>query len=140
MRLISQKVQIEAVPERVFDAISQQDALSQWWTKDATAEPVIGTVAEFGFYDHTIVTRFRIEELESARRIRWHCIEGPAQYIGSEVVFKLEPIRSETVVHFEHRHLKGEDDFIAHAGQSWKRVLASLKSYVETGKGAPISM
>ena len=140
MNLISQEIEIEAVPERVFDAISRQDALSEWWTEDVTAEPAVGTVAEFGFYDRRIVTRFRIEELERARRIRWHCIGGPEPYIGSEVVFELEPLPAGTGLHFEHRRLKGESAFIAHAEQSWKRALASLKSYAETGKGFPISM
>ena len=81
-----------------------------------------------------------IEELQSASRIRWHCLDGPEAYIGSEIVFELESTSSGTVVHFEHRQLKGESDFIAHAEQSWKRVLMSLKSYVETGQGSPISM
>jgi|GEM_PF-5165998 len=31
-------------------------------------------------------------------------------------------------------------EFINHGTDSWKRVLTSLKSYVETGDGNPISM
>ena len=140
MNAISREIQIEATPERVFEALSQQEGLSAWWTKDATAEPVVGTVAEFGFYDRAIVVSFRIEELERARRIRWHCIEGPPQYIGSTVVFELTRVRSVTVVHFEHSQLEGDAPFMAHAAQSWERVRASLKAYVETGQGTPISM
>lgn len=79
MTNISQNIQIEAVPKKVFDSLSHQEALSSWWTKDATVQPVVGSVAEFGFYDRAIITRFRIEELESAKRIRWHCIDGPKE-------------------------------------------------------------
>lgn len=140
MGLVSQDILVAALPRRVFDALSLQEGLSTWWTSDAAAEPVVGSVAEFGFYERAIVTRFRIEELEAAKRIRWHCISGPEEYVGSEVVFELEAASAGTIVHFEHRQLEGTDDFLAHARQSWQRVLLSLKTYVETGAGTPISM
>lgn len=138
MSTISLDVQIEAAPERVFEALSRQEGLASWWTEDATAEPVVGTVAEFGFYDRTIVVRFRIEELERASRVRWYGIEGPAPYVGSTVVFALERAGAGTLVRFAHSGLGGDDAFLAHAAQSWQRVLASLKAYAETGQGTPM--
>ena len=140
MSLIAQDILIEAKPDAIFKALTLQEGLSSWWTSDTTTQPIVGSVAEFGFYQRSIVTRFRIEELEQARRIRWHCLAGPQEYLGSEVVFELEATASGTILHFAHRQLKGTDDFMRHADQSWHRVLASLKSYVETGQGRPISM
>ena len=140
MSRIVQDNRIEAAPESVFEAICHREALSRWWTGDVRAEPVVGSLAEFGFYDRAIVITFRIEELEPAERIRWLCTQGPAEYLGSEVVFDLESADSATRVRFEHRRLKGDEGFLAHAQQSWARVLSSLRSYVETGEGSPISV
>lgn len=133
-------ITIESPPEAVYEALLREEGLSRWWTADAAVTPEVGAVAVFGFYDRAIVTAFRIEELSRARRIRWHCVDGPVPYLGSEVVFDLEATPAGTTVHFAHRHLDGDEAFVAHAGQSWKRVLTSLKAYVETGSGTPISM
>ncbi len=73
MSQISHTIQIAAAPESVFDAVSLQDQLARWWTNNAKAGAVLGSVAEFGFYNRTIVIKFRIEELErEANQVALH--------------------------------------------------------------------
>lgn len=66
---ICQEVVIAAPAEVVFAALTEQKGLAGWWTPNVTAEPVVGTVARFGF-GPTYVKQMLVAELEPTRRVR----------------------------------------------------------------------
>ena len=47
---IRHELKIDALPERVFAALSTEKGFRGWWTRDVKFEPRVGRVAEFGFY------------------------------------------------------------------------------------------
>ena len=57
---------IDASPEIVYNAITQEGGLKSWWTTDVKAEQKEGTVSVFGFYNHSVVFKMQIDELSNA--------------------------------------------------------------------------
>ncbi|HWO12173.1 MAG TPA: SRPBCC domain-containing protein, partial [Polyangiaceae bacterium] len=76
-------------------------------------------------------------ETEPARRVRWQVNEGPAEWMGTQIGFELRPANGVTHVLFEHQGWPGASEFMHHCSTKWALFLMSLKSRVETGKGAP---
>lgn len=133
---ILHKINIQAPPEKVLSAITEQQGLAGWWTRDVSAKPQTGSVAEFGFENHTLVTRMEVVQI-SPRRVEWKCIGGPDEWIGTTVTFELEPSDGQTILRFAQRGWKEASDFYAHCNTKWGYFLASLKSLLEKGQGTP---
>lgn len=131
---------IEASPDEIYAALCDPAAIARWWTSDVRGGAELGDLLELGFYDRTIVTRFRVEVLEPGRLVEWRGEAGPVEYIGSTLRFELEPMASGTRLLIRHEGLGGDDDFAAHAARSWERVLESIRSLLEESRGSPISI
>jgi uncharacterized protein YndB with AHSA1/START domain len=141
MGTVTQQVIIHALPRQVFDAISRPAEIAHWWTDDVKGKAEIDALLEMGFYERQIVMTCQVETLNPPQQIEWRYIEGPPEYIDSVITFDL--IRGQddtTVVNMRHAGLGGDEEFLNHAGGSWAHVLRSLKLYIETGSGDPISM
>jgi len=129
---------IGASPERVFAAVASEDGVRNWWTRDATLGTQAGGVGEFAFYGRKTVTHVTIEELTPPVRVRWRVADSTlASWRGTSVAFDLEPQDGGTVLRFAHRGFAQADDNYARVTTGWGYYLASLKAYLETGKGAP---
>ena len=59
---------IAAMPDKVYAAITEQAGLAKWWTPDVSAQPKVGSVAEFRFRGGQYVTRMEIVALEPPRK------------------------------------------------------------------------
>lgn len=73
--------------------------------------------------------------IDPGRSVHWEVIEGPAEWIGTTVKFDLAQDGDYTIVLFKHQGWREPVEFMHHCSTNW--VLMSLKSLVETGKGAP---
>lgn len=121
-------------------ALGTIDGIAGWWTKDT------GGRSEAG---HTITTRFHspdgaemggmeFEVLElTQNRVHWKFHAGPAEWIGTDVVFEVSEQDSFAIVLFGHLNWAQEVEFKAHCSMKWAIFLLSLKQYVETGAGNP---
>ena len=69
--------------------------------------------------------------------VLWQVLEGPAEWIGTKVSFDLKQDGDFTIVLFKHQGWKEPVEFMHHCSTKWAIFLMSLKSLVETGKGAP---
>jgi uncharacterized protein YndB with AHSA1/START domain len=129
---IRQEMTIGAAPERVYEAITTRNGLSGWWTDDASAADKIGSVAEFGFFSHAMVFRMRVDELAPSTRVKWTCIGGPDEWMGTQVSFDLAPALSDsTLVRFTHSGWRAEDGMYPSATATWAHIMPHLKGYVE---------
>jgi hypothetical protein len=68
--------------------------------------------------------------------VRWQVLEGPEEWVGTEIVFDLKQDGEWTMIDFEHRGWKEPVEFMRHCSTKWAVFLLSLKSLLETGKGA----
>src|SRR5687767_13509218 len=95
---ILHKIEIEAPTSKVYDALSTERGLASWWTRDALATPEVGSVAEFFG-----ILKMKVTTLEQDKKVEWRCLEGPPDWVGTDLVFRLEATNEGTSVRFAHR-------------------------------------
>ena len=139
MSAIVEELTIEAAPQRVWGAITQQDEIVQWWAYEARVKPEVGSLAEFRFSQGTFVIQFEVAELDEGSKVHWISRQGPAtgHWKGTSVTWQLTPVQNGTQVVFNHDRFAQVDERYELTRAWWEHFLASLKSYLETGKGTP---
>jgi uncharacterized protein YndB with AHSA1/START domain len=133
---ILHKVAIKASPNDTAKALTTHEGLAGWWTTDTQGDCKPGGVIRFKFGTHGH-TDMKVLELDPARRVLWEVLDGPRQWIGTTVNFELAQDGDFTLVRFQHRGWKEPTDAMHHCSTKWAMFLMSMKSLVETGKGAP---
>jgi hypothetical protein len=66
-----------------------------------------------------------------------HCLEGPQEWVYTEVTFRLEWKEGQTFVVFAHTDWKEPVEFMHHCSTKWATFLLSLREFVERGAGHP---
>ena len=122
-------------PDEVYDALTTVDGLAGWWTDDTTGDAAVGGVIEFRFppggFDMEVVDQ------RPAERVTWKVVDGPEEWVGTTVDWRLRRDGDYTVVLFSHQGWREPVEFMHHCSTKWATYLMSLKSLVETGEGAP---
>ena len=79
----------------------------------------------------------KVLELHPAKRVLWQVVDGPEEWIGTKISWDLKQEGDYSIVLFKHQGWKEPVEFMHHCSTKWAIYLMSLKSLVETGKGAP---
>lgn len=138
MPAIVKELTIAVAPQRLFTALTQQDEIACWWTSDLDARQEVGSLAEFRFTRWGAgVLRFEVAELNVDERVRWISRQGPPQWAGTSVTWQLMPAPGGTKLVFTHDGFARDEEIYEQTRGNWEYFLASLKSYLETGKGTP---
>jgi uncharacterized protein YndB with AHSA1/START domain len=132
---ILHRVAVKSSPNDAYKALATQEGLADWWTADTKGDFGVGGVIVFRFGDRGHID-MKVLELQPGRRVAWEVVGGPAEWIGSKVGFDLAPEDDFTVVRFKHQGWKEPSEFMHHCSTKWATFLMSLKSLVETGRGA----
>ena len=133
---ILHRITIDAVPDRVFDALTVSEGLQSWWTRDSTATPEIGSVALFKFLKGTIVFRMRVEDLIPGKRVTWSCLGDPQEWEGTRLTWELESIENGgTDLRFAHRGWASTEGEYPRCNTTWGHLMHLLKAYAE---GKPV--
>jgi uncharacterized protein YndB with AHSA1/START domain len=136
MAEINHQVGIAGSAEAIYSALTTDDGLAGWWTGDTSGAGGVGSIIRFRFNGGG--PDFEVAELQPGRLVRWkHSGEMPDQWMGTEVIFLLQPGERQTFVRFTHADWKEASDFMAHCSTKWAVFLLSLKDLVETGSGRP---
>ena len=124
-----------ASPEDTYRALTTVEGLSGWWTQDTQGESDIGDVLQFRFgageFD------MKVLELDPAKRVLWEVVDGPEEWIGTNVSWDLKRDGDYTIILFKHQGWKEPVEFMNHCSTKWVIFLMSLKSLLESGKGTP---
>lgn len=121
--------------EEVYKALTTIDGLAGWWTTQTSGIGNVGGVIEFRFGAGGI--DMKVIELVPDRRVVWEVVAGPGEWIGTTVHFDIAQEGDWALVRFKHQGWKEPVDFMHHCSTKWGVFLLSLKSLLETGKGAP---
>ncbi|UGT43738.1 SRPBCC domain-containing protein [Nocardia yamanashiensis] len=133
---ILHKVAIKAPAAEVYSALTTVEGLSGWWASDTRGKSDdLGGIIEFRFGPGSV--DMKVLELDPGKRVRWEVVDGPAEWLGTTVDFALDRTDDWTSVLFKHEGWKEPVEFMHHCSTKWAVYLVSLKSSVETGKGAP---
>jgi len=155
---IRHEVVIGAPAEKVYGAITSQEGLSAWWTPDVKAKPERDSVARFPF-GPDYFKEMKITDLEPAKLVKWTCIHGEAEWVGTAISFQLLPgdkqtlsnsrpeaknqiqqqrnLDNGTLLIFSHDGWTEYTPMFAECSYTWGQFLRSLKLLCETGKGRP---
>ena len=141
---IVHRIGIKAPAAQVYAALATIDGLAGWWTRDTTGSAQAGGHVAFRFHTATgdEIGGFGMDVLEQTpeHKVRWRVLDGPAEWLGTEVEFQLSQQDGQTIVMFGHRHWRDAGpggEFMAHCSTKWATFLLSLRDLVETGRGQP---
>lgn len=138
---IIHRVGIKAPVSEVYDAVATAEGVAGWWTRDTTGSARVGEQLKVRFRrkDGTEIGGMDVEitRLEPDREVRWRVVEGPPEWVGTDVTFELTQDGDTTVLLFGHRNWREAVEFTAHCSTKWAVFLLSLRELVETGAGRP---
>ena len=138
---ILHKVGIKASSEEVYKALATREGLAGWWTTNTRGEGnVAGGVIDFRFSARGAEiggVEMKVLELAPGKQVLWQVISGPGEWMGTRIAFELKQEDEYCIVLFKHQGWKEPVEFMHHCSTKWAIFLMSLKSLVETGKGAP---
>ena len=128
---IIHRVGIKATPQQVYKALTMTDGLSHWWVANTAGSAKKGGVILFGWCDMEVV------EAKPGKRVKWKCVKGVKEWIGTEITFDLKRKEGQTYVLFTHAKWKKPVEFMRHCSTKWAIFLMSLKNYLERDEGRP---
>ena len=135
---------VDQAPEQAFAAINDVRA---WWSgqvegaTDALGSEFTYTVPEIHY------TKFRITELDPARRVAWHVLDShlsftanKEEWTGTTITFDLAERKGGTEVTFTHEGLRPDHECYAVCSNAWGEYISgSLRDLIQTGSGRPNS-
>jgi uncharacterized protein YndB with AHSA1/START domain len=130
------QIRVDATPAAVFEAITTTEGLSSWWAAGADAAPTVGNVNVFRFDGGSVEFHFMVLEL-TPDWTRWRCVKAPkvpAEWVDTELTFKLYPADRGTLVNFAHRGWRRADGGMAPCNTVWGALMHHMRDYAE-GKG-----
>ena len=135
-------IKINAGPEKVYKALTHQNHLSKWWTKDCKAVPKIGSIARFNFKSADFYNVMRIIKLRPGKLVEWKCVDAGTgtskQWVGTKVIWKISGNNKVTNLKMYHKNWKKKTQLFRDCTSGWKYYAGkSLKKYMEKGKGMP---
>lgn len=124
-----------ASPEEVYAALGTIEGLSGWWATDTTGSPDVGGILQFRFEPGGF--DMKVLEANPAESVLWEVVDGPAEWIGTTIRWRIRHNGEWTIVLFTHEGWREPVEFMHHCSTKWATYLLSLKQLVETGTGAP---
>ena len=137
---ILHRVGIKAPLQAVYQALATPEGVAGWWTEDSRGDREVGGKLDFRFSAGGVEIggfEMRILELQPSTRVRWRVLDGPEEWIGTTITYELKQEDGYSIVLFTHAGWKQPVEFMHHCSTKWAVFLMSLKSLLETGKGAP---
>ncbi len=138
---IIHRIGIKSPVAQVYDALTSLEGLASWWTEEVAGDPRVGGEIEFSFRRKSgeLLGRMvmEVQELGENKEVRWRCIEGPEEWIGTDITFQLSEQENQTILLFGHRNWREAVEFTYHCSMKWATFLLSLREYLERGRGKP---
>ena len=138
MYSIKHAFHINAPQEMVYEKLSTIKGLQGWWTVHTSGSTILNEIITFEFPPH-FMNKMEVIGLQENKLVKWRCIEGETDWIGTEFTFEMDQNEGKTRLRFEHSKWPTFGDFFAHCTFSWGRYLESLRQLCESGTGRPFS-
>lgn len=123
-------------PEAVYMALTTCKGLSAWWTTDTQGEPgKVNGLVQFRFGKNGF--DMKVLELQPKGSVLWEVIDGPEEWIGTKLSWTFKKDDDYIILLMKHMGWKEPVEFMHHCSTKWAIFLMSMKSFLETGKGAP---
>lgn len=134
MAEIRHLLHINAPVDKVYEALTTIDGLSNWWTKQTSGRTEVGGIIQFGF-GGGLSTDMKVTGMKKNESVDWECVAGFPDWVGTKIRFTLGTGDGKTKVLFEHYDWRESNEFFAGCSFSWGRYMESLRQLCQTGKG-----
>jgi uncharacterized protein YndB with AHSA1/START domain len=136
---ILHRIGVVSAPGDVYAALTTIDGLAGWWTEDTNGDGKVGGAIRFRFLGAPEPGGFdmKVVAAQPAELVLWKVVDGPEEWIGTQIRFELTQADGYTIVLFRHEGWQEPVEFMYHCSTKWATFLMSLKQLVETGKGDP---
>lgn len=138
---IHHRIGTKVSPQKLYEALATAKGVASWWTRDTTGNSEPGGILDLLFHssEGKVLGSMKIKvlDLQANKKVHWKFLDGPAEWIGTEVIFDLKQEGDYGILLFSHINWVEEVEFKAHCNMKWATFLLSLKDYVENDKGKP---
>jgi len=138
---IVHRIGIKAPAKNVYQALASLEGLAHWWTEEVNGDIGLGGRIEFRFRsiagELIGFMAMEVVELDPEKSVRWRCVDGPPEWIGTGITFDLSTQDGQTIILFGHRSWREVVEPTYHCSMKWAVFLLSLRDYIEMGKGRP---
>jgi uncharacterized protein YndB with AHSA1/START domain len=127
---------IRSTPKKTWDAISNPKFCRQYWGGMANVSDwKNGSNWEHLNPDNELWITGKVVECVPAKRLVLTWADPDNLKDVSRVTFEIEPIEDQVCLTVTHDKFKAGSKMAGKVAWGWPRVLSSLKSFLETGKG-----
>lgn len=133
---------IRTTPQKLWDAITNPEFTRQYWGGNQNVsdwKPGSKWVHVSGDTERTARVTGKVVESVPPKRLVLTWADPADEADVSRVTFQIEPLDDEVRLDVIHDHFQPGSDMVNKVSGGWPRVLASLKSFLETGKGLKTS-
>lgn len=129
---------VDAGPDALFDALTTAVGLTGWWTRAAGSGQTGGELSLF--MNDPQPLRIRVDQSTRPSRVDWTVTDCPflTEWEGTQPTFTITARAEGAELHFRHRGLNADLDCLEMCSHGWDHFLASLASYVDSGRGSPL--
>jgi hypothetical protein len=131
------RMPVEADADRIYSAVANEDGVQGWWSEKTTGPEGVGSTIKVSFPDAPITFDFEVTEANDHKRVAWHCLAGPPEWIGTEVSFDVETSPEGNSLLFTHGGWKTTAESFPFIAYSWAQILPRLKKLAEEGERDP---
>ena len=131
-------IRVKATPGALFDALTSVTGLAAWWNPVTGSGDAGGELKFFMNAPEPLV--IHVEQATRPTSVQWSVSNCPflPDWVGTRPTFTITPVDGDaSQLHFRHHGLTQELDCIEMCTRSWNHYLASLRDYLEVGRGSP---
>ena len=125
---------IQATPQQLYIALTQEAGLKSWWSEHSAIE---GDLATVSFYNNMVTFKLRITESEPNSKVVWAVEGGPPDWANTTITWAISEHEGQTMLHFAHRGFASTGGNFAGVNYNWGWYVTSIKFYLEKGEGMP---
>jgi uncharacterized protein YndB with AHSA1/START domain len=130
---------IRSTPKKTWDAISNPKFTRQYWGGMANVSDwKEGSNWEHHNTDNEVWIKGKVAECNPPKRLVLTWIDPDNLKDKSRVTFEIEAIKNQVCLTVTHDKFSAESEMADKVSWGWPRVLSSLKSFLETGKGLDV--
>ena len=130
---------IRTTPKKLWEAITEPEFTRQYWGGFTNVSDwKKGSGWQHLNPEKEAWITGKVLESQAPKRLVWSWADPDKPTDISRVTFEIEPIEDMTGLKVTHDQLKAGSKMLRGVSWGWPRVLSSLKTFLETGKGLNI--
>ena len=124
---------INAPSKQIYPLIATKNGLQQWLRPEEgwkiQGDQSLGGKLTFYYGEGHHVMKVIILEKDS--HVRWECVEGPPEWLGTTVDFFIEDNVKKCTLQFAHNGWTEQSKFFRQCDEVWGKCVADIKKLAE---------